>query len=222
MNLHVRAEDWHDGRKGSDQCIFFGTLIPTNEFFIWDELKLPHVTNTTEMVVNAIAEKSGNIKYLFNLIDPLANKIQSTVNTSVVDDMNRQFSDLRRKGKGQGGFWQTWDTKSMLGREELKKRLKNSAECKTPYNNLIEKENGEIEYLPTIWINYERCPNVRKSIAKWSTKKTGEPEQMHSHFCTAIEAVFKDIRFKARMNMQEFETHNPYARYFHLQGGAVR
>jgi hypothetical protein len=45
---------------------------------------------------------------------------------------------------------------------------------------------------------------------------------MHSHFCTAIEAVFKDIRFKARMNMEEFETHNPYAKYFHVAGGAAR
>lgn len=221
MNLNVRSWDWHDGRYGSDHCIIFGTLIPTNEFFVWDELKLPHATYTTEMIVQEITEKSGNLKYLFNLIDPYANKIQSNVNTTVVEDINKEFSLRRNQDIGKGGFWQSWDTKSMLGREELKKRLKNSLDCKTPYNNIIEKDNGEIIYLPTIWINYEKCPNVRKSIAKWSTKKTGEPEQVHSHFCAAIEAVFKDIRFKARMNIEEFETHNPYAKYFHM-GGVAR
>ena len=98
---------------------------------------MPHATNTTEMIVDAIVEKSGNLKYLFNLIDPLANKIQSNVNITVVDDINRQFSALKRKGIGKGGFWETYDTKSMLGWEEMKKRLKNSLECKQPYNNLI-------------------------------------------------------------------------------------
>ncbi len=192
-------------------------MTPTNEFFVWDELKLPHAVNTTQMIVEAIAEKSGDLKFLFNLIDPLANKIQSNVNITVVEDINIQFSALRRRGIGTGGFWQTWDSKSVLGREELKKRLKNSLECKEPYSNMIE-EDGVITWLPTIWIDRERCPNVRKSIAKWSTNKNGEPEQMHSHFCTAIEGGFKDIRFKARMNIEEFETHNPYAKYFHTAG----
>ena len=95
MNLNVRSEDWHDGREGSDQCIVFGTLTPTNEFFIWDELKLPHATNTTEKVVAAISEKSGKIKYNINLIDPYANKIQAKCNTTVVDDMNRLFRELK-------------------------------------------------------------------------------------------------------------------------------
>ncbi len=222
MNLNVRAWDWHDGRYGSDHCIPFGTLIPTDEFFVWDELKLPHATYTTQMIVQEIIEKSGNLKYLFNLIDPYANKIQSNINTTVVEDINREFTNLRKSNRGNGGYWQSWDTKSLLGREELKKRLKNSLKCGKPYNNVVEKETGEIEYLPTIWIDYEKCPNIRQSIAKWSTKKTGEPEQKHSHFCTAIEAILKDIRFKARMNMEEFEAHNPYAKYFRVQGGMVR
>ena len=222
MNVNMRLWDWHDGRKGSDHCIVFGTLIPTNEFFAWGELKLPHATYTTEMIVNEIVEKSGNIKYLYNLIDPLANKIQSNENITVVEDINRHFSRLRREGKSKGGFWQTWDTKSALGRDELKKRLKNSLECKEPYNNCVRLESGEDVFLPTFWVDYERCPNIRKSIAKWSLDKKGEPAQMHSHFCTAIEAGFKDIRFKARMNVEEFETHNPYAQYFRMVGSGAR
>jgi hypothetical protein len=218
MNLNIRAEDFHDGRKGSDQCIIFGTLIPTNEFFIWNQLKLPHATTTTEMVVNEIAEKSGNLKYLINLIDPYANKIQASTGTTVVDDMNRKFQKLKQQGIGTGGFWESWDTKSVFGREELKLRLKNAKECKEPYSNLVDNEDGTVTYLPTVWINRETCPDVIKSVAKWSTDKNGEPAQMHSHFCTAIEAVFKDIRFKARMNIEEFEVHNPYAKYFHSSG----
>ena len=93
----------------------------------------------------------------------------------------------------------------------------NSAECKEPYSNMRE-EDGVVTWLPTIWINREKCPNVRKSVAKWSTNANGKPEQAHSHFCTAIEAILKDIRFKAKMNIQEYETHNPYAKYFHLKG----
>jgi len=217
VNINIRSWDWHDGRYGSDHCIIFGTLTPTNEFFIWDELKLPHATNTTEMIVEAIGEKSGNIKYLFNLIDPYANKIQSNVNTTVVEDINKEFRDLKKKGIGIGGYWQSWDSKSVLGREEIKKRLRNSIKCKEPYSN-VEDKDGEIIYLPTIWINFEKCPNTRKSLAKWSTNKNGVPEQAHSHFCTAIEAVLKDIRFKARMNIEEFESHNPYAKYFHAEG----
>lgn len=217
MNINVRAEDYHDGREGSDQCIFFGSLTSTNEFFIWDQLKLPHATWTTAMICEAIAEKSGNLKYLFSLIDPYANKIQSNVNTTVVQDMNEEFRQLRNQGKCAGGVWESWDTKSVLGRERLKERLNNSLKVGQPYNN-IEEVDGVIKYLPTIWIDRERCPDVRKSVGKWSTNKNGKPEQQHSHFCTAIEAVLKDIRFKARMNTEEFERHNPYAKYFHLKG----
>lgn len=198
-----------------------GTLTPTDEMFVWDEVKLPHATYTTEMIVHEIAERSGNLKYLINLIDPLANKIQSNVNTTVVEDINDEFSKLKREGIGKGGYWESWDTKSVYGREEFKKRLKNSLKCKEPYSN-IEEKDGVVTFLPTAWINYEKCPNVRKSIAKWSTNVKGEPEQLHSHFCTAIEAVLKDIRFKARMNIQEFEIHNPYAQYFHTESRVAR
>ena len=115
VNLNFRSYDWHDGREGSDQCIIFGTLTPTNEMFLWEELKIPHATNTTEKVVAAISEKSGNLKYTINLIDPYANKIQAKCNTTVVDDMNRQFRELRNKGIGKGGHWESWDSKSTFG-----------------------------------------------------------------------------------------------------------
>jgi len=217
MNINVRSWDWHDGRYGSDHCIFFGTLTPTDEFFIWDELKLPHAINTTDMIVSEMVDKSGDLKYMFNLIDPYANKIQSNVNTTVVQDINREFREAARSGPCKGGVWESWDSKSVLGRERLKMRLENSLLCEKPHQNLVDDKDLGAVYLPTIWIDYDKCPNVRLSIGKWSSKKTGEPEQKHSHFCTAIEAVLKDIRFKARMNIEEFEVHNPYAKYFHLR-----
>ncbi len=217
MNINVRSWDWHDGRYGSDHCIAFSTLTSTNELFIWDQVKVPHATYTTDMIVEEIVAKSGNLKYLFNLIDPYANKIQSRVNTTVVQDINREFATHKRNGRGSGGYWESWDSKSVLGREKIKERLQNSLECEEPYNNLVDV-NGEMVYLPTMWIDKEKCPDIRKSIGKWSTNKNGVPLQAYSHFCTALEAILKDIRFKPRMNLEEFERKNPYAQYFHMKG----
>ena len=221
MNLNIRAWDWHDGKTGKDHCIAFSTLIPTDEWFIWGQLKKDHATNTTDMIVGEIAEKSGMLKYGFNLIDPLANRTQSTANlvvklqTTVVFDINQEFRRLKKEGDCTGGIWETWDTKSLLGRERIKTRLRNSIKCKEPYNNAYEKD-GIFQYAPTIWINKLTCPDIWKGIAKWCLGKNGDPEQQHSHFCTALEAIEKDIRFKAKMNLAEFETKSPYANYFHM------
>ena len=216
-------KNWHDGKTGKDHCIAFSTLIPTNEWFIWGQLKLDHATNTTDMIVGEIAEKSGMLKFGFNLIDPLANRTQSTANivvnlqTTVVFDINQEFRRLKKEGDCTGGIWETWDTKSLRGRERIKTRLRNSIKCKEPYNNAVENEKtGMFEYLPTIWINKLTCPDIWKSIAKWCLGKNGDPEQQHSHFCTALEAIEKDIRFKAKMSIEEFETKSPYANYFHM------
>lgn len=221
MNINFRSWDWHDGRHGSDHCIIFGTLISTNELFLWDQLRLSHATYTTKMIVENIADKSGDLKFNFNLIDPYANKIQSHANTTVVDDINKEFRVLKRDGRCSGGVWETWDSKSVLGRERLKERLSNSLKCERPYHNLAETVEGIKEYLPTVWINSD-CRDIRLSIGKWVMNKNGVPEQTHSHFCTAIEAVLKDIRFKAKMNIEEFERHNPYAKYFHIKGGNAK
>ena len=182
---------------------------------MWDQLKLDHAIYTTSMIVEEIAEKSGDLKYAFNLIDPYANKVQSNVNTTVVFDINHEFRRLKKEGIGTGGVFESWDTKSTLGRERLKQRLRNSVKCKIPGNNAVEKE-GVFTYLPTIWIDRQKCPDVWKSISKWCLGKNGDPEQANSHYCTALEAVEKDIRFKAKMNLQEYETHSPYAKYFHV------
>ncbi len=216
MNLNTRSWDWHDGKTGKEHDIAFGTLTPTNEWFIWEELCLDHATHTTDMIVMKIVEKSGMLKFRINLIDPLANKIQSNVNTTVVFDINRQLSKLKREGMCSGGVFESADTKSTLGREEMKKRLYNSIKFEKPYNNCVEKD-GVFTYLPTMWINRYKCPNTWKSVQKWATDVKGNPEQKHSHFPTSLEFIAKDIRFKPRMDLATFERKSPYASYFHVR-----
>lgn len=218
MNLNVLGWDWHNGKKGKDHCIPFTTLTPTNEWFIWEQLKLDHSTYTTKMIVEKMAEKMNRLKFGFGLIDPLANIVQSNVNTTVVFDINLEFRRLRKEGICNGIVFESWDTKSTLGRERIKQRLKNSTQCEKPGNNAVmDEKTGTFTYLPTIWIDRYKCPDIHRSIGKWCLDKNGEPEQQHSHFCTALEAIEKDIRFKAKMNTQEFERHSPYAKYFHIR-----
>ena len=215
MNLNVRAYDWHEFEP---QSIIFATLIPTDEFFIWGQLKRDPRTNTTAMICEEIARMSRGLQFRMNLIDPLANKVQGNTNTTVVQDMNREFSLLRRQGLCSGGVFEGWDTKSTYGREQITKRLMNSIKVKKPYNNGVKKD-GLVEYLPTMWINKVSCPDVFKSLLKWSTDKNGQPEKRSkwSHFCTAIEAVFKDVRCKPVMGVREAENLNIYGNYFHAR-----
>ena len=74
----------------------------------------------------------------------------------MVDDINEHFSMLRREGVGTGGYWQTWDTKNLFGREEVRTRLYNARMVGRPFNNKITKD-GVDRYLPTIWI-LDTCP----------------------------------------------------------------
>ena len=76
-----------------------------------------------------------------------------------VFDINRELSKLKREGRGNGGIFESWDSKSTLGRENLKKRLKNSIKCKQPYNNCVEKD-GVFTYLPTALVRIVWFPGV--------------------------------------------------------------
>jgi len=199
----ARMIDYHEHKNWA---IPFIALSPTNEAFIWAELDPSPEQFVTEQIAGQIAKVSGNKHFKLDIIDPLAAKTQTNTGTSVLDDLNYCFRKMRKEGVCQGAFWQTWDSKSTRGRDEIRKRLKNSKHCKKPFNNEVMKD-GIKTYLPTLWI-FNSCKKTAQSLRQWRleewahsrdliTKDMKEkPQQKWSDFPTAIEAVFKDIRFK--------------------------
>ena len=143
-----------------------------------------------------------------NLIDPLAKKIQTNTGVSVVEDLNRIFYQLKKDGVCLGGYWEVYDTKGTKGRDEIRKRLKNAIRVGRPFNNKVVKD-GKEHILPTLWV-FRDCHDTARSLKQWRYEEwtTGKvmaskdrkemPGQKWSHFCTALEGVFKDERFRPR------------------------
>lgn len=192
--LRVRAIDYHEHVKWA---VLFVALSQYNEMFVYDYLNIDPERNTTSVIANQIKDKSGYDKFGMNLIDPLANKTQTNTGTSVVGDLNHIFRVFKHEGLCSGGVWEGWDTKSTLGRDRLRERIINSETCREPFNN-EQVENGQKKRLPTIWV-FNHCKPVADSLHKWRLDKTGKPEQAWSHFCTALEAILKDERFRPRV-----------------------
>lgn len=191
---HFRLIDYHDNNHWA---VVFISLSEFNEAFIWDELWISPEKNTTIEIAREIARKSKDYKFSVNLIDPLANKNQVNTNTTVTQDLNSIFHTFRKEGICTGGHWEAWDTKSTLGRDRIRERLINAALVGRPFNNEVVRDGRKVR-LPTLWV-FNTCKQVSKSLQLWRIKKTGgEPAQEWSHFCTAIEGVMKDLRFKPR------------------------
>lgn len=205
--LHARMIDYHERVRWACCCI---ALSPTDEAFVYLEYNPDPTTSITYEIARHFASICGDYRYAFNLIDPLATKVQVNTGLSTVQDLNRYFSDLKGEGIGTGGYWRAWDTKSTRGREEITKRLKNAKRVGKPFNNKV-LENGRERYLPTLWIT-EDCPQVLKSFKNWrleewadasslSTKEQKEtPQQKWSHFPMCIEAVMKEVGFRPKMD----------------------
>jgi len=200
---HYNMVDYHPHNPWA--CSWLA-LSPYNEAFVWAEFSPDPERMITRSIANEIALISGNFKYRLNIIDPLAEATQTNTGTTTVQDLNDAFLDLSREGICQRKFWETWDTKGTRGREVVRERLNNSVKCQRPFNNLIQDERGK-RYLPTLWIS-NRCPETARSLKQWrleswaraynNTEKDRKetPAQKWSHYCTAIEALFKDIRVK--------------------------
>ena len=191
--LHARMCDYHEV---TNLAIPFIALSPHNEAFIYREYNPSPEKNTTSEITRNLASMSGDYKYTINLMDPLGTKTQTNTGLSVLDDFNRFFWEYKKQGIGTGGFWESWDTKSTRGRDAIRERLKNSKQVKEPFNNMVVKD-GRTIYLPTLWV-FNTCKTTGQSIKNWRKNDKGEPEQRHSHFCTALEAVMKDARFRPR------------------------
>ena len=114
--------------------------------------------------------------------------------------------ELKMEGICTGGYWQTWDSKGTRGREVVRERLKNAVDCKTPFNNKVSNQ-GIDRRVPTLWIS-DRCTETARSLKQWRLEswtrsslnidkdRKETPAQKWSHFCTAIEAAFKDKRLR--------------------------
>ncbi|MFQ5493606.1 MAG: terminase large subunit domain-containing protein [Candidatus Dojkabacteria bacterium] len=208
--LHCRAVDYHEL---TPWAISFVALSPNNEMFIYKEYA-PSPEKIVTLEINMeMAKMSQDYKYGFNLIDPLACKIQTNTGLSVMDDFNRNFSNFRRDGLSMGGYWESWDTKSTRGRDMLRERLKNSLLCDRPFNN-ARRENGVTKYLPTAWV-INSCLKTARSLKQWRKDSNGKPEQKYSHFCTALEAILKDLRFRPKRGVWE---NTPRAKRSYFQG----
>ena len=201
----ARMIDYHEHNPWA---IPFVAISPEDEVFIWKEWAPSPEKFVTMEVAQQVASMSRDYKFDLNLIDPLAAKTQTNTGTSVIEDLNNMFYQLKRDGQGTGGYWEGWDTKSTRGRDEIRKRLKNAKMVGKPFNNLIVKE-GQKKRLPTIWV-LDCCPLVAQSFKQWRLEEwtdskalvtkdmKDKPQQKFSHFPTALEAVFKDTRFRAK------------------------
>ena len=195
--------DYHPHNKWA---ISWMSVSPQNEAFVWQEWDPNPEKIVTRLLANEIALISKDYKFKCNLIDPLAAEVQTNTGTTTVEDLNDAFRELKREGIGEGGYWETWDTKGTRGREVIRERLKNAKECKRPFNNKV-KYQGTTRHLPTLWIS-NRCMETARSLKQWrleswarvaanvDKERKETPSQKFSHFCTALEAIFKDKRLK--------------------------
>lgn len=194
-----------------------------DEAFVWAEYNPSPETITTYEIARETAVMGRDYKFTVNLIDPLSVSSKKD-GITVLDDINRAFYDLKTEGIGEGGYWQGWDTKSFRGRDEIKKRLKNSIIAGRPFNN-IQIKNGKKIRMPTIWI-LNNCKLTAKSMRNWRLEEWANsslsftrdmketPQQKWSHFNMCIEAAFKHRGFRAKSGI--FSGRDKAAKYFRV------
>lgn len=202
--FHARFVDYHQHTPWACGWI---SISPQNEAFIHDEWNPSPEKLVTYDINRQMASMSKDFRYGINLIDPLAAQAQPNTGRSTLDDFNENFFSLRQEGIGTGGYWETWDTKSTRGRDGLRTRIQNSVRVGKPFNNEIVKDGRKI-YIPTIWV-FRKCRQTRLSLRNWRLEewvdkralvtkdKKDKPQQKWSHFCTGLEGIMKDTRFRA-------------------------
>jgi hypothetical protein len=191
---HFRGIDYHEH---VNWAVVWMAVSPQDEIFVYDELNPDPDKMITMEISNIVASKSKDYRYYLNLIDPLASKKQINTGFSVIEDLNRIFYKYKNDGYGTGGYWQVWDTKNTKGRDELRKRLKNSLTLGKPFNNKVKNS-----FLPTIWF-FHNCQQTIHSMKNWRIEEWAsrdslitkdekdQPQQRWSHFCVTIECLLK-------------------------------
>jgi hypothetical protein len=200
--LHTREIDYH---QHIPWAITWAFMTSTDEAFVWNEWNPDPANFVTHQIVETVASQSQDFDYKINLIDPLAATVQSNTGTKVIDDVNRYFYALKKDGQGTGGFWNSWDTKSPKGTDEIRKRLRNSMICGKPFNN-VQQVNGIKTNLPTLWI-LDNCKQTAMSLKNWRKKEyenkemlvnNDQPDKANSkwsHFVMCLEGLLKHRGF---------------------------
>lgn len=222
--LHARGIDFHEQNPWAIGWI---ALSPDDEAFIYNEFYPSPESMVTSEISKRIAIMSGTYKYNISLVDPLAAKKQANTGYSVQDDLSSYMYDLKQEGMGTGGFWQSWDTKSQIGRDAIRSRLANAKLCRIPFNNKINK-NGREYRLPTLWV-LNNCKLSAEFMYQWRkdewasreaslTKDSKDkPQQKWSHFNMVWEGIFKHqgfnvSYFRNRMVSQRKQPYHDYMR----------
>lgn len=202
---HGRFIDYHERNPWA---IGWVAVSPQDEVFVYNDWSVSPLKWVTTTISEEVGKRSGLQRYHVNLIDPLANKVQTNTGTTVVEDLNRIFLQLKKDGICLGGYWEPFDTKGTKGRDEIRLRLRNSTLIGKPFNNKVMRD-GQVRHLPTLWV-LNNCRETAQSLKQWryeewvkgnetSSKDRKEvTTQKHSHFCTGLEGLLKDIRFRAR------------------------
>ena len=192
------------------------SMSPTNEMFIWTEAWMSPDKFTTLDIMDEFSSRCMDHRFKINLLDPEARTIQKDTIT-LLDDINRISLELKKSGNGTGGYWTPWDTKGLVGRNEIKMRLQNSRLVGRPFNNLVTRD-GSTKRLPTLWL-FSTCKNAVEHMKKWSwdvwadsrnsTLKDAKdnPQQKYSHFNMVWEALLKNPYFKAGKTNAPVERH---------------
>ena len=179
--------------------------------FIYKEWSPSPSKWVTETICKTIAERSGSDKFVCNMIDSLASTNQNNTGKTTIEEMDYYFRKLVREGIGTGTNWRAWNSKGEVGRDEIKRRLKNSLTVGKPFNN-IQIRDGVTHRLPTLWV-FQNCREMAKSLKHWrletwasnrqlATKDRKEtPAQKFSHYCTALECLLKVREFRVKRNI---------------------
>jgi hypothetical protein len=189
---NFRIIDYHPQKPW---YISYVAASPRNEWFVWNELLARHDTKVTldireEIKRNSIVEEEDDNNRA-TLIDPLAEVKQPNTGHSVFEDLSQGQYGLRRTMPA--------DTKNSQGRMNIKMRLKNSIQCKEPWNNM-NKDTNTIErygeYLPTLWF-MDNCKVHKEHFKSWryvnpspqmqAIKTVKQESQKWSDFCRNLE-----------------------------------
>lgn len=166
---HYRIIDFHPSKPW---YVSWVVITPTHEWFVWNELKAFHDKMTDldirdRIKVESLLEEDEEYNRA-TLIDPLAKVKQQNTGFSVFDDITMGEQGLRRcrsadtKHKAE----QICDTG---GRQNIMLRLKNSAICGVPGNNINKKDPEDIRYgmyRPTIWF-LDNCKEHIEHFRSW-------------------------------------------------------
>ena len=197
---HARCIDFH---TFNPWAIVWLAVSPQDEIFVYNEFAPSPEKYTTWDIAKVIAARSGDYKFIIDLIDPLANTREVSTGRTPCEDLNIHALTLKIEGLGAGAYWQAADTRNERGIDEFRKRLANSLRVGVPFNNKNPKlAPGEPRYLPTIWI-LDRCTLTIESLKNWRREEWADrnskltkdakdkPQQRYSHFCHAIEYLLK-------------------------------